>query len=741
MRYPQAPAWRRGGFVLLGVLFLSLGWTIAGGPLQELLAVQEMVRDRRYDRALELARRLAEHEPLFRALPAQVQAERTFHQGDPVHALGMYRRLTPAGSCLVFYVPQYRNSCQRMARILDHLGDAEGSLEMLRRLAFGAGIRDGGSPAHLYRQIAGVYGQLGNQTLANAFDRAVVHCFDSRKEARGAREALDRRQGAVGEHDQVILESALSNDPLLRRVGLSALPRLDDPAAALDRLLDEAASGEATAPLDLIPSLYLEGVEEHLHDLLRNGSSSMRQVAGQALHRIAGLSYPYLGADGTIQSSFDDSSAFSSSWGTPFLLDRLSDPYEDDRVQIMALDALGHLADPRGLDAILRLVDHPAPAWRVHAVHALRGYRSEQVERILVSLRSDPDPLVRLFALAGIARRGLPDAADLLAHAAAVEPHPLVAAALVEGLSAQASPGLADQLADLAARLSGPAAAKAGEALWRLEDPRARTALEAALEGPAPASRWAARALSLDPGREETSIPTPLLDRMAPPSPVADPVEETEPGSSPDELLRASLLGVIPDGDAVAMLLESDRWSDFGPTALALANAGVRTNLEAIRRRARTSRYDSTGRERVTYRVELIEALGWLQDDGSLPLFREVLRSGGGIGGSRAAAARALGRLGDAESSPLLLAVFRDPTNPPRVRMAAAEALSRLDDPDLGALVLGQLESPDPQVRRWTLLMLADTGSSHGQDEIQRLAMLDPEPDLRQLAASIAGTP
>jgi HEAT repeat protein len=718
-------------------VLLSAAHGARADTLQDLIRFQDMLERGHYERALEIAGHLATDNVLFENLPAQVVAERNFWRGNRSEALDFYRQLTPAGSCLVSYFPTYLNSCQRMDSILDEMGDVPGRIEMRRRLVFGAGVRDRTPPSRAYRDLATAYQRIGDVPNANAFDRTVVHCFDADDQTRQALDALEARQAPPGEADEIILNHALSDDPVLARAGRSALPRLHDPVGALERLVQEASTQEGR--LELMILLPLDDLEPRLHYLLLEGEPAKRRVAHDALKLRTGLSYPHVDEDGEAHFEPLRSSVFHGVWGTSFLLSMVEDGYESETARLMALDSLGQVGDPRAREPILQATHHDGPAWRLHAVRALTAYEGDRVERTLVLLADDPDPLVRLAAVAQIARRTLPDAVDILAEALAAETHPLVAAAMAEALASLATgeTRALDTLADLGEELQGPALAKAGEALWLRGDARGRRLLEAAQKGSDPARSWATAALAARPIEEGQPLPTPLLDELSPALKVLEVPGTLGPDSTPEELLRASLLGrTLPDR-VVLPLLESSSWSKYRPAALAVANSNSRAHLGALRGLARTSRYGTDGGERITYNEEMLRILGWLEDDESLPLFREVLSSNT-YGSPRVAAAWALGRLRDHDSIPVLVAAFLDPATPFRVRKSAAQALSRFEDPDLGAMLLGPLESRDARIRRLTILLLQDTGARHGGAQLQRLAELDPDPELRRLASLVA---
>lgn len=739
--------WRRalrgsGGPAGLLTLLLAAAPAAAGTPIEDLARLQDLLAQGDHRGAREVAARLAasEFRGLFRELPDDVLLAEAAVLGDPRPVLELYRSLAPQDGCLVSQRPTYWNSCARMAELYGGMGDRAGRIEMLRRLAHGAGLHPGRSPSEEYLDLAEAYEDLGEEARAADYYRTVIHTFDDRRCQRRSREALGRVGEEEGEADAVILGNALSRDDVLRRAGRLGLGRLLDPPLAFDLLLDSArAPALRDASLDALVALPLADLDARLRDLLHSGEAEAQGLSQDALRRTTGLSYPFLDLAGDLQGGFDDLSPFTGLWGAPYLLERLEDPYESEAVRLMALDALGHAADLRGLEAILQRVRDRRPAWRAHALHALRGYGGLPVEEALVGRLQDDDPLVRLFAAAGIARRRLPDAADLLSRALTREDDPLVAAALVEALALQGGDGAADALLGLARRLAGPAAAKAGEALLRLGDDRGIALLEATARGAESSASWARAALAgADRLRREGPGTTPLLDRMAPPSPIRAAGGAAGPDASAEEIVAASVLGFPPPATRIGRLLESSRWSEYRGAAVALANAGLRSHLNAIRRRARVVSYGADGSENVLYEEELLEALGLLHDDAAAPLLREALASRHARSGVRAAAARSLGRLGDEQAVGLLLSALGEPRSPERLRRASAWALARVAGPELGPLIAGGLEAADANVRRRTLQLLHDVGAEDAWPAAARIADMDPDPEVRAVAALVA---
>jgi len=673
--------------VALGTCLALLSLTparAADQPIQDYLRFRDYLQRGEFDRAGEIAARLSgrpEFGAMFLALPEMVVAERHQVGGNPLQAARVLERLTPSGGCFVSYAQSYWNSCDKLAGLYGSLGNREGEIEMRRRLTVGAGIRDGGSPARAYVDLARAYERAGDRGRAIAFFRAAAHGFEGTRDRKAALEGLERLDAPLGTTDDVILEATLSDDPVLQQAGLSGMWHITDTVGAYDRLIQAGNDPKSRqAAIAALTALPVDNLSSRLHETLRSADAGARETARDALRRLTGLTYPSTGTEGMDEAAFSGEPYAFRYWGTAFLVDRLDDRFEAERVRLLALDAIGRIGDPRGLDAVVRSTDDPSPARRAHAVQALRAYRGDRVERALVARLGDRDPLVRTLAAAQIARRRLPEAGDLLARTAARE-------------------------------------AEGGWAACALREAQALAA--SANEGEPPA--------------------TPLLEALAPTAPVLAPPPALGPASSTAEIFDAALLGIAPPEAAIRALLESDRMSEYQPAAIALANAGVRTHLGEIRRRARRSSFGPDGAERVSYDATLLEVLGWLQDDASAPLLREALQSPHARGAAQAAAARGLGQIGDRAAVPLLISTFTDPRSPEAVLRATARALAQLAPADLGPLVLGGLESPDPRMRECTLLLLQETGSSFGRAQAARASAYDPDTRVRRLAAAFAG--
>jgi HEAT repeat protein len=78
-----------------------------------------------------------------------------------------------------------------------------------------------------------------------------------------------------------------------------------------------------------------------------------------------------------------------------------------------AADALGHLEDPRGTDALARRADHADAGVRYAVAFALRGRNEPKAIAALIQLTDDPDANVRDWATYGLGQRGTVDTAEI----------------------------------------------------------------------------------------------------------------------------------------------------------------------------------------------------------------------------------------------------------------------------------------------------------------------------------------
>jgi len=169
---------------------------------------------------------------------------------------------------------------------------------------------------------------------------------------------------------------------------------------------------------------------------------------------------------------------------------------DDGRAEVLgsAITALGHLADPRGLTAVLRHAAHPADEVRFAAAAALPAVAGDPAAAAavaaLIQLSADPDPEVRDWATFGLGSQIEADSMPLRQALAARldDPGGDTAGEALLGLARRrdpvALPVLLSRLADspgnliveAAAALGAPAALPALRGLkrdgWQQDDPR-----------------------------------------------------------------------------------------------------------------------------------------------------------------------------------------------------------------------------------------------------------------------------
>jgi HEAT repeat protein len=112
--------------------------------------------------------------------------------------------------------------------------------------------------------------------------------------------------------------------------------------------------------------------------------------------------------------------------------------HPDPTVRMRCCQVLDHVMDEAGLDALLPVLDDPAPEVRVQALHALACDRCKQdacrpnparvLPRAVPMLAGDPHPRVRAGAaeVVGVWVHSNPDAVAALVRAAREDPSPAV---------------------------------------------------------------------------------------------------------------------------------------------------------------------------------------------------------------------------------------------------------------------------------------------------------------------------
>jgi HEAT repeat protein len=105
-------------------------------------------------------------------------------------------------------------------------------------------------------------------------------------------------------------------------------------------------------------------------------------------------------------------------------------------LQRYAIDTLGRLGDPRGLETIIRQFDSDDAITRAYATNALAGFDSEEARSALVAALRDEFWRVRVAALEAIAERTMTDAVPAVMYKARRDPERRVRLEALDTLSA-----------------------------------------------------------------------------------------------------------------------------------------------------------------------------------------------------------------------------------------------------------------------------------------------------------------
>ncbi|MFN9373879.1 MAG: HEAT repeat domain-containing protein [Planctomycetaceae bacterium] len=340
--------------------------------------------------------------------------------------------------------------------------------------------------------------------------------------------------------------------------------------------------------------------------------------------------------------------------GVPALVSSLE--AGDPGVQVIAMDLLGRLQDPRSVRPLLKRLSHPEERVRAASAQSLGNLQDRAVE--------------------------LP-----LKQALDRETAPAVIAALLRALCLLVSDGESIRFHRFLGHPSATCREAACELLARLRDSRSHGMLIQRLaDSDAGVRREAALALEQLAPPEALSALLPLL---------ADPSEEVRAAGC-----RA--LGALQDSCAMAPLCLA--LSDNDPAVrIAAANAlgrlGDSRGLEPLCEAALSEQHPDT-------QIACVRALGQLADPQCLPGLKRLLRQPTPV---KTQVVVAIGQLATAEAVEVLSSLLEDPLA--IIRYHAALGLGNIGDPRAIPALERQISHPDPLVLRGVVRALGQFGT------------------------------
>ena len=275
--------------------------------------------------------------------------------------------------------------------------------------------------------------------------------------------------GRLGDRRATLpLAAALSGDRGEIVAAASALARIGDPRS-FDALLPLLAHDDAAvrqAAIGALNSLGHPDMAARVSALLSSADTRLRESAV----RIAG----YFGYRECIDA----------------MLERASDP--DDGVRRAAVEHLPFLEDARATAKLAQALDDRSARVRAAAAQALAHVASADAHDPLLRASRDADAWVRYYAVRSLGTQRDLAALPALVHIASSDPAMHVRIAALETIGAVDGPEAADLLFAHAEHEQPDVAAAALRGLGRIHDPRAVTALRAALRSDDAAKRLAA---------------------------------------------------------------------------------------------------------------------------------------------------------------------------------------------------------------------------------------------------------
>lgn len=573
---------------------------------------------------------------------------------------------------------------------------------------------------------------------------------------------------ALGDPRAVIPLVGVFDDSSLevRTAAITAVGRLGDPAAvpALLRLLRDPLEEVRAAAITALGNLRATEASGVLLEMLAAGTSAQRAKIAFALGQIAGATQDQAVAeraletlvaglaDGQIRAASREALLEAGDRAVPPLLRHLAGDIEGDPATAVSLlreigdpratpalvreldrgrldrelvlDALGEAGDQRALIPILALLSDPDPAVRLRALAALRPMLAGDAGRaadVLVDLLGDADLEVRVLAAEYLGRIGAAVAVPRLLELATSADERRLRAVALDALGRIGDPRALPLFLDTLGATDDLLRRLAADALIRLDDDAAIEPLLArATSAPAGARAEAVRALGgvlRDQRHEQASRALSALASEA-------PLEVS--------LAAIEALGAMGDPAAAKPLLALATRGQGDRQRAALSALGDLPATEAAR---------SLLRRRLGARDDRIAAaaawaLGKLGDRGAVPALRRALARDGFATPVNAAAALAL--IAGPDDAAAVQAMLHH-----RSRLVRANATAAARRLRLGA-ARGDLErllasDPSALVRRGAARALARLG---GADEaLARAAETDAAESVRQAARGDAAAP
>ncbi|MEO8698561.1 MAG: HEAT repeat domain-containing protein [Kofleriaceae bacterium] len=417
---------------------------------------------------------------------------------------------------------------------------------------------------------------------------------------------------------------------------------------------------------------------------------------------------------------------------------------EDPEMRALACDALARIADTDSVPALFEALADPSPRVAHAATAAIHSLGvPDTCARTVVALRTG-SPAVRRHALRILTYMGFPEAFEAILEAID-DPDSRIAELAVGGLAAlERSPNIDQTLA----RLATDARDGVRAATMRAFGHRGGVvAVELLSRGLADAAAWVRYYACQGLGRTGDAAVTPLIvGRLVDPTPHV-------------RIAAIEALGHLDTPAAWDALCSAVQSEDPDERRTALASMALRPRDQAL-----PYLLDATSSADLALRLIALSGLGRRSEPAAFAALATAMRSADPE--SRDAALSLLADSHDARAAAVLVeaALSSDLDHPVHLALshaapariaAIAERLNAVDDHGAGLLVaaLARMRDPvattalfgaaalsNPAARRAAAAALVSIGAEGARTVVERLAVDDPDPEVRRIsAAAIAG--